>query len=80
MIKVNTLRKKVPMIKNNLEKALKIGDKKFKGLNYFIPKASKFHLYSKERSQDEFVLTHRSFNRSNINHDSNKIDKYCKIL
>lgn len=66
MIKVNTLRKKVPMIKSNLDKALRIGEKKFRGNNYLIPKASKFHLYSKERSQDEFVLTHRSFNRNNI--------------
>lgn len=68
MIKINALRKKVPMIKNNLQRTFKIGEKKFKGNNYIIPKASKFHLNNKERSQDEFMLTHRSFNRSNINH------------
>lgn len=80
MIKVNSLRRKVPMIKINLEKVRKIGDKKYEGKEYFVPKASKFHNYSNDRSQDEFMLTHRSYNRNNVAFESNKIDKQCKII
>lgn len=43
MIKVNSLRKKVPMIKTALDKVRKIGEKKYKGKDYLVPKASKFY-------------------------------------
>jgi len=43
MIKVNSLRKKVPLIKKTLEKVRIIGDKKYQGIDYCLPKASKFY-------------------------------------
>ena len=66
MIKVNSLRKKVPMIKTTLEKVRKIGEKKYKGKDYLVPKASKFYQSNDSKSQDEFMQTHRSYNRNNV--------------
>ena len=65
MIKVNSLRKKVPLIKTALSKVRKIGEKKYRGKDYLVPKASKFHQRN-DRSQDEFMQTHRSYNRNNV--------------
>jgi hypothetical protein len=64
----------------DLSPEIRIGDKKYEGKEYFVPKASKFHNYSNDRSQDEFMLTHRSYNRNNVAFESNKIDKQCKII
>ena len=79
MIKVNSLRKKVPLIKTTLEKVRKIGDKKYKGKDYCLPKASKFYKCN-NKSQEEFMQTHRSYNRNNVGYESVKIDKHTKII
>jgi hypothetical protein len=79
MIKVNSLRKKVPVIKTALEKVRKIGEKKYKGKDYCLPKASKF-CHGGNRSQEEFMQTHRSYNRNNVTYESLKIDKHVKII
>ena len=80
MIKVNSLRKKVPTIKIVMEKVKKIGEKKYKGKDYLVPKASKFYRSNDTKSQDEFLQTHRSYNRNNVVYESIKIDKHCKII
>ena len=66
MIKVNSLRKKVPVIKKALDKVKKIGEKKYRGKDYLVPKASKFYHRGNNKSQEEFMQTHRSYNRNNV--------------
>ena len=52
MIKINSLRRKVPVIKTALEKVRRIGEKKYRGKDYFVPKASKFFQSNGNKSQD----------------------------
>lgn len=80
MIKVNSLRKKVPIIKHVLSKVARIGEKTYRGKDYCLPKASKFHIHAAQPSQEEFLMSHRSFNRNNVGYESLKIDKHCKII
>lgn len=51
MIKSNSLRKKVPMIKRVVTRAEKIGERSYLGREYCIPRASKYHNKSNERSR-----------------------------
>lgn len=80
MNKVNSLRRKMPLIKTALEKSRMIGDKTYRGKDYMLPKASKFYQRDGNRSQDEFMQSHKSFNRNNVVYESTKIDKHCKII
>ena len=80
MIKVNSLRKKVPVIKTALKKVRNLGEKKYRGNDYFVPKASKFYQRSGNKSQEEFLQSHRSYNRNNVGYESLKIDKHCKMI
>lgn len=80
MIKVNSLRKKVPMIKRVITRAEKIGERSYLGREYCIPRASKYHSKSNERSREEFLMSHRSFNRNNLPYESQRIDRHCRII
>ncbi len=63
-----------------MEKVRKIGEKKYKGKEYLVPKASKFYQRSGDKSQDEFMQSHKSYNRNNVTYESIKINKHCKII
>lgn len=56
----------MPLIKIALDKTRKIGEKAYRGKDYLLPKASKFYQRSGDRSQDEFLQSHKSFNRNNV--------------
>lgn len=80
MIKVNTLRKSVPLVKQALSRAEKVGKRSYRGKEYCLPRASKYHLRNSDKSREECLLSHRSFNRNNVTYESARIDKHCKII
>lgn len=55
----------MPLIKQVVAKAGRIGHKNYSG-QYQLLKASKYCQPSGERSQDEFLQSHKSFNRNNV--------------
>lgn len=71
----------MPIIKSAMGKVRLIGQKKYKGKDYLVPKASKFYRRAGgDRSHDEIIQSHKSYNRNNVAFESVKIDKLCKIL
>lgn len=80
MIKVNSLRKSVPLIKQALNKVEKVGERTYRGKDYCLPRASKYHFRTSGKSREECLLSHRSFNRNNVAYESARIDKHCKII
>lgn len=80
MIKVNSLRKNVPLVKQALTRAEKVGERIYRGKDYCLPRASKYHSRTNGKSREECLLSHRSFNRNNVSYESARIDKHCKII
>jgi hypothetical protein len=80
MIKINPLRKKVPLIKRALIKIDRIGEKTDCCKDYRVPHPSRYYSKTSGRCQEEFLMSHKSFNRNNVPYESMKIDKHCKMI
>lgn len=80
MIKINPLRKKVPLIKRTLVKIDKIGEKIDRCKDYRVTQPSRYYSKTSGRCQEEFLMSHKSFNRNNVPYESMKLDKHCKMI
>lgn len=80
LIKVGSLRKKVPIIKKAIHKVETIGSKKYSGLHYYVPQASKFRSKGYENRREEVLVSHRSHNRNELSISSIKMNRACKVI
>ncbi len=68
MIKIDSLRDKIPIMKKAVGKCEDIGKKKYSGNNYVVPKASLFNNKESLACQDEIFVSHRSLNRGSLSY------------